>query len=404
MGKPKIVQPGRPESSLENDQDFSLVLGGPLYQIYLRTRLARPPLDLVVRRVVGISLICWLPLLLLAAVEGHLTGGVPVPFLRDPEVHIRFLVALPLLIVAEVYVYQRMRHMVPQFLDRGIIAPGSRDRFEKIVGSAMRLRNSVLIEVVLLIMVLTLGYWVWRQNFTLTLSTWYRVHDIDGLHLTGAGWFYALVSLSIFRFIVIRWFFRLFIWYRFLWQVRALPLHFNLYHPDRAGGIGFLSGSAEAFAPVFVAQMAVLSGAIFTHIIYSGTRLPSFKAEIGVILVLVVLVLVVPLGLFARQLEETGRRAKRRFGILASHYVDSFDRKWDEGEDRPGESLLGTPDLQSLADLSNSFAFVSRLRLVPISKEALVRLVILVVLPLLPLTLTMFPLDEVLKRVFKLVF
>jgi len=294
--------------------------------------------------------------------------------------------------------------MAPQFLARGIIAPANRDRFEKIVASAMRLRNSALVEGTLLVLVLTLGYWIWRQNFTLTLSTWYRVHDSVGLHLTRAGWFYAVVSLSIFRFIVIRWYFRLFIWYRFLWQVKALPLHFNLYHPDRAGGLGFLSGSTEALAPVFVAQTAVLSGVIFTHILYSGERLPSFKTEIGVILALVVLVLVAPLGFFARQLEEAGHKAKLRFGILASHYVDDFDLKWDEGEARPGESLLGTPDLQSLADLANSFAVVSRIRLVPISKEALGRLVLLVTLPLLPLPLTMFPLDEALKRIFKLVF
>jgi len=353
---------------------------------------------------VGIPLICWLPLLLLAGAEGHLTGGVPVPFLRDPEVHIRFLLALPLLIASEVYVHQRMRQMAPQFLARGIIAPANRDRFEKIVASAMRLRNSALVEGTLLVLVLTLGYWIWRQNFTLTLSTWYRVHDSVGLHLTRAGWFYAVISLSIFRFIVIRWYFRLFIWYRFLWQVKALPLHFNLYHPDRAGGLGFLSGSTEALAPVFVAQTAVLSGVIFTHILYSGERLPSFKTEIGVILALVVLVLVAPLGFFARQLEEAGRKAKLRFGILASHYVDDFDLKWDGGEARPGESLLGTPDLRSLADLANSFAVVSRIRLVPISKEALVRLVLLVTLPLLPLPLTMFPRDEAPKRIFKLVF
>lgn len=404
MGKPRIVEPSTQRSSLDNAHDFSLVLGGPLYQLYLSTRLARPALELLVRRLVGIPLICWLPLLLLAGAEGHLTGGVLVPFLRDPEVHIRFLVALPLLIASEVYVHQRMRQMAPQFLARGIIAPANRDPFEKIVASAMRLRNSALVEAILLLLVLTLGYWIWRQNFTLTVPTWYRVHDNAGLHLTRAGWFYAVVSLSIFRFIVIRWYFRLFIWYRFLWQVRALPLHFNLYHPDRAGGLGFLSGSTEALAPVFVAQTAVLSGAIFTHILYSGERLSSFKAEIGVILALVVLVIVTPLGFFARQLDETGRKAKRRFGILASHYVDDFDLKWDEGEVRTGESFLGTPDLQSLADLANSFAVVSRIRLVPISKEVLVRLVLLVALPLLPLPLTMFPLDEVLKRIFKLVF
>src|SRR5262249_12684652 len=72
----------------EREPDFSLMLGGPLYQLYLRTRLARPPLQLLVRRIVDIPLICWLPLLLLAAIEGHLVGGVSVPFLRDVEAQV----------------------------------------------------------------------------------------------------------------------------------------------------------------------------------------------------------------------------------------------------------------------------------------------------------------------------
>jgi hypothetical protein len=66
--------------------------------------------------------------------------------------------------------------------------------------------------------------------------------------------------------------------------------------------------------------------------------------------------------------------------------------------------LLGTPDIQSLADLANSFAVVSQIRLVPISKEILVRLILVIALPLVPLTLTMIPLEEIARRLFKLVF
>jgi hypothetical protein len=40
-------------SPLQETPDFSLVLGGPLYQLYLRTRMMRPPLDLLRRRIVG---------------------------------------------------------------------------------------------------------------------------------------------------------------------------------------------------------------------------------------------------------------------------------------------------------------------------------------------------------------
>ena len=51
-------------------------------------------LELMRRRVVVISLFAWVPLLVLSALEGQaLGGGVAVPFLRDWETHVRFLVA-----------------------------------------------------------------------------------------------------------------------------------------------------------------------------------------------------------------------------------------------------------------------------------------------------------------------
>src|SRR5580765_7588988 len=127
--RPEIVPANTESSRPRDDPDFSLVLGGPLYQLYLRARLARPPLELAIRRVVGISLICWLPLLLLAAFAGRLTSGVSIPFLLDVEVHVKLLVALPMLIVAEVVVEQRLRKIVAQFNARGIIAAEDQTRF-----------------------------------------------------------------------------------------------------------------------------------------------------------------------------------------------------------------------------------------------------------------------------------
>ena len=98
MQQSKLYKANIVSDLLEDVADFSLVLGGPLYQLYLKTRLARQPLDLLRRRIVGISLICWGPPLLLALLAGHMFGGVSEPFLTDLGVHIRFLVALPLLI------------------------------------------------------------------------------------------------------------------------------------------------------------------------------------------------------------------------------------------------------------------------------------------------------------------
>jgi len=345
--------------------------------------------------------------LLLAAIDGRLAGGVSVPFLRDVEAHIRFLLALPLLIASEVLVQDRIRKLVAQFPARSLIAPEDQARFEEIISSTTRLRNSVWIELILLILVITVGHWIWRQNLVLPVSTWYALDHGAGMRLTTAGWYYAHVSLSIFRFMLLRWYFRLFLWYRFLWKVSGLPLQFNYYHPDRSGGLGFLTASALAFAPVITAQTMVVSGFIFDHIIFAGERLHDFRLEIAGLLIFGLLVLIFPLGFFAVKLERAERTAKIELGVLASHYVDDFRAKWVQGGVRDvheGETLLGTPDIQSLADMANSFGVVSEMRLLPITKQTLIRLVIIIGFPLPPLTLTVVPLEEMIQRLFKLAF
>ena len=107
----------------QDPYDFSVVLGGPLYQIVRRAHLAGVALELLRRRIVVISLFAWLPLLILSALSGRAWGdAVTVPFLLDIEVHTRFLLTLPLLIVAELVVHQRMRPVVRQFLERDLIS------------------------------------------------------------------------------------------------------------------------------------------------------------------------------------------------------------------------------------------------------------------------------------------
>ncbi len=138
-------------SALQEPTDFSLVLGGPLYQLFRRAHLTGDALELHRRRVVIISLFAWLPLLVLSALNGQVLGGTAaVPFLMDLEVHVRFLVALPLLIVAEFVVHRRMRFVVKQFLERNVIPESARTGFDAAIASAFRLRNSVLAEVLLI--------------------------------------------------------------------------------------------------------------------------------------------------------------------------------------------------------------------------------------------------------------
>jgi len=386
------------------EREFSLVLGGPLYQLYLRTGLSTPPLGLLRRRALIIPLICWLPLLILSAMAGQAFGRVSLPFLLDVEVHARFLVAVPLLIVAELLVHRRMVVVVRQFIERDIIAADNRTRFDQIIASTMRLRNSVLFEVVLLVFCFTVAHWIWRGQFAVAGATWYGLKSGGMLSLSKAGYWYAFISLPIFRFLLFRWYFRIFLWYLFLWRVRGLPLHLNLFHPDRAAGLGFLAVSISAFSPVLLAQTTLFSGALADRILHTGARLVDFKLEIAGAILFLMLVVLAPLAFFVVHLARAHRVARREFGTLSSKYVDGFRDKWIQHKTESTEPLLGTPDIQSLADLANSYKTVTEIRLLPFGKEALTRLVGVLILPILPLILTVIPLKEIVSWVFKLAF
>jgi len=318
---------------LPEPRDFSLVLGGPLFQLLRRAHLSDDALMMVRQRIIVIALFAWLPLLVLSALEGQMLGGsVAVPFLLDVEVHIRLLVALPLLVIAELVVHQRMRPLLQQFLERDLIPKKAMPRFEAAIASAFRLRNSVLAELLLIAFVYGVGILIiWRQYLALDTATWYATPSAEGSKLSLAGIWYGYVSLPIFQFLLIRWYFRLFIWTRFLWQVSRIELSLVPTHPDRVGGLNFLSNTVYAFTVLAVAHGALLAGQLANRIFFLGAELTQFKAEIAIVVVFLLCVILGPLLVFAPQLAAAKRRGLREYGTLAERYVREFDAKWLRG-------------------------------------------------------------------------
>jgi hypothetical protein len=392
-----------PES--KQADDFSLVLGGPLFQLLIRARLSTDTLGLVKRRLIFFSLFTWLPLLVLSVLTGDTLGGaIKVPFFYDVDAHVRFLVALPLLLVAELVFDQRCRPVLRRFIVREIIPPQARPEYEAIIGSAKRLRNSVLIEVLLIILVLTAGHYLWASQVALESATWYAA-NVDGHHhYYPAGYWYAFVSIPVFHFLLLRWYFRIFIWARLLWQVSRLDLDLVPTHPDHVAGLAFLGGSAVAFWPLLVSQGAILAGQLANYIFYEGKSLLDFKLEIVAAVVFLLLVVLGPLCVFAPRLAQVKRQGLSEYGDLAYRYVRKFDDKWLRGQAPLDEQLVGSGDIQSLNDLAGSFEVIHTMRLFPFSKSVVLKTTIAVLAPLLPLTLTMFSLEDILKRLFGILF
>jgi hypothetical protein len=398
--------PTRSEDFNQERRDFSLVLGGPLFQLLCRAHLSDDALTMVRRRVITFATITWLPLLALSALEGNVwSGNAAVPFLQDIEAHSRFLVALPLLIIAELVVHQRLRPLVALFLERKLIPENAIVRFDAAIASALRLRNSTLAEVLLIVFVYVAGISiVWRQNVALETSTWYATPSGEGSKLSLAGMWYAYLSLPIFQFLLLRWYFRFVVWTRFLWQVSRINLQLAPAHPDRAGGLGFLATTVYAFVPLLIAHGALLAGLIASRIYHVQATLPSFKYELLVLVVFLLCVVLGPLLVFTRQLAAARRRGLREYGTLAENYVREFDAKWLRGGAPSDERLVGSADIQSLADLDNSYQVVRTMRFTPFSRGTILQLAAVTLAPVAPLLLTMMPLEQLLKTLFGMVF
>lgn len=391
------------KQAISDPPEFSLVFGGPLFRFFRRVHLAGESRELTRRRVLVIALVAWLPLLLLSLFSGHALGGpIKLPFLYDIEAQLRFLVALPILVAAELIVHSRLRTAVKTFVDRGIIVSEDMPRFHAAINSAMRVRESVTLEIVLLVMVYTLGLWIWRSQISLGAATWYATPEGSQLNLTPAGYWYAFVSIPMFQFILLRWYFRFFIWFQLLWRVSKLNLRLIATHPDQAGGLGFLAQSSYAFGPILFAQGTMLAGLIASRVLYEGQNLMAFKMEAAGFVLFFVVAILSPLLVFATHLARAKREGLRDYGRLGSRYVQVFQEKWIREGAPKEEELLGTGDIQSLADLGNSFAVVREMRLVPFGLKDVSRLAVTAAAPLLPLTLTIISLQELVTRLIKI--
>jgi len=383
--------------------DFSLVVGGPLYQLWRRLFLAGPALELLARRMIGIPSVAWLPLLLLTVYEGVAIGhAVRVPFLYDLEVHARYLVAIPILLMAEIVVHQRIRVVVRQFVDTGIVTSETLPAFRAAIAGAMRLRNSLAVEIIMVVFVFGFGWTIWQGGSGLTGSTWYAIVDGASYRLTGAGQWYVHVSIPIFQFLLFRWYFRLVVWFLFLRRVSRLPLRVMPTHPDRAGGLGFLGLGAHAFVLVILAQSVALSAGLGGRMLFHGRTLLSFQYEIVAFVILQLLLVLGPPSVFMPTLLDLKRRGRREYGVLAARYTSEFHEKWIEGAAPAGEPLLGSSDIQSLADLANSYTVVGEMKPVPYGRDTIVQVAGAAIIPLLPLVLSIVPADEILKKLFTL--
>jgi hypothetical protein len=385
-------------------RDLILTEGGPTYQIEKRVGIIQHTSPRIVRRALLSIAVTWLVLLVLSALQGHAIGHqqVTVSFLGDIAAHTRFLLAVPLLLAAETIIGPRLAGAASHFVRSGLVSSEDSVPFARAVDRGLALRDSRLAEVVLILLAYFIVATTIRSTTTLA-STWAALRIGGALSLTWAGWWEVLFCIPLYQFLTLRWLWRLFLWGQFLWRMSKLKLKLMPTHPDESGGIAFV-GEAQRFFGIIVFAFSVTSAGVLANgILYDHIPLQHFAPAIAAFVVISLIVVLAPLLVFSAQLVVTKREGMHHYGTLATEYTSAFNQKWIVGPRNPQDELLGSGDIQSLADLGNSFGFIDKMGYLPVGPRTPIHLIIAALAPLAPLLLTMMPLKDVLELLFKLV-
>jgi hypothetical protein len=381
-------------------ESFSITRGGPFHGFVTRIFRDAPERERVVRRAIAAAAIAWLPLVVFCFEQGLAFGHEGgIPFVRDFAVNVRFLVALPIFVLAEYKIDRRWHKLVLEFFRSSLVHEDQVPVFDSILEKIARLRDHFVPELFLLVLAYLPSLLVHQSELLLGGANWHFLAGTTTLSL--AGWWFKIVSMPLYRFLMLRWFWRLILWTLFLGRISRINLHLVATHTDRAAGLGFLSEGQIAFSPIVFAGSSVIASEVGNAIAYEGQTVMSLKFVMIGYGVLAVTILVLPLLVVVPVLIKVKKKALFEFGALVTHHDQLFDAKWIEHHHPADEEILGNPDASSLADLGASFDVIRGMSFIPIDKPTLIGLVVAAALPMIPVIVFATPVNELIGLVTK---
>ncbi|HUO51015.1 MAG TPA: hypothetical protein VMT93_00720 [Gemmatimonadaceae bacterium] len=365
--------------------DFHLTGGGPIATLAHRApfgRLLEDPRP----RAVALAILLWVPALALAVWQGvALPGSVRIPFLLDPEVHLRYLLSIPLFVLAERTIDQACGGAIAQFVTSGLVPESELAALRALLDQAGRREASKLAAVVIALLAVVPLFYGGQPDFGAVdaASTWMYAPHGGGPSL--AGLWVTYVAQGVGRYVIFGWIWRLMIWTMLLGRITTLKLTEMPAHPDQAAGFGFLGVTQSRFAILAVASGVGVMGGALRLIVFEGAKLRPMYVPIAMHVLSLTLLLLLPLLAVVPRLFRMRRQGLFAYGAMAAHYAQGFDRKWVAPGDAPRDALLGSEDIQSMADMGRSYDLVRQMKAIPIDRAGIITLAGAAAAPFLPL-------------------
>jgi hypothetical protein len=368
---------------------FSL-FGGPLDRLGRRLNLIRG--DNAFWLGVALGLLTWGVMASLALLAGF---GRRFFSLDVVAVHVRLLVVIPLLFACETFVFPRMAEFIREIVNAGMVPETEMAALAEDIRRAVRRSRSWVVEAVFALVAFTLPLFVELPGRSANGG---GLPGETGGHLSPVLIWHLGFCLPLFRFLLLRWVWRLGLWCGFLCRLQKRKLRLMPTHPDGVGGAGYVEVVHEHFTPLAFAISAGYAASFAEDIVSGAAAFESLYRTVPMILLLVAVLFVGPLFIFSPSLWKCRIRGWREYMGMASRYTEAFDMRWLRDGKAAGEPQLGTPDLQSLADLTNSVDVVRNMQVAPISRRLLTQLAAAAALPLSPLLFLKYPVRDVALR------
>jgi hypothetical protein len=359
----------------------------------LRLKLIRGDHHDVVRKSLLFVAVSWVPIALLAIGTARINPAANT-FLRDLSLHVRLLIAIPLIFAAEDALDRLCNRAIATFdACRLARASDGSDPVPGVLRQAGRWRDAPAAEGLMLTVVFGFGIGVWK----VTGQTGLLSEASAAMALPPAQAWYGFVALPLFNFLLLRALYRWAIWSGILLKLSRFELGTMPTHPDNAGGLEHLAEPTLGFAFLLTALSTVIASVWGTEVLYQGVSAKAYADEFALLVCLGEFLALSPLIAFSAGLVHTRLKGLRDYGRLALGYTRAFHQRWIESGNTDG--LLGSADIQSLADLSNSYEVVKKMRIVPFGVRHALTLFAAIAAPMIPLILNEIGIHKLMQGV-----
>lgn len=377
-------------------EKFSIIRGGLLDRILTFLNIIKPgdPKN-TIRKIIFFVTITWVPLLILNLLAGSFLGKVDIPFLYDFPSHVRFLLVLPMFLMAEAIVDKRVKLVVNQFESAGLLFEEDKSQFDHIKKICDRMVESAWAEAIIMLIIISNLIFRWVAH-EVTVTSWQFPEADADQNASLAAWWFLTVSMSIFQFILVRWVWRWIIWLRLHWMISKINLNLSPTHPDKAGGIGFLGEPPAPFSMVTLCFGLVISSVIAFKVLFFNAKLESFYVLISVFVFLCIVINIAPLLIYFKQLRITRIKGIFEYSALVQKHHLEFKDKWFLSN-QTSELLIGNPDISSMCDFTPVYESIERMTPFPFDLKTMLATVLGSLVPLVPLAALVMPIGDLLK-------